>query len=444
MSRVKQDLQKIEFVLFGFGGMGFLLWLVGSSELAAIFIMMGALIVAWRIGVQRGLEWATQRWTKRTKAWQNEIINEVTLHEIQGDIIEDMPKNYLQEAKIIEVEVIKKKEAEIKNKTIEKELGMRNKSNKNIKEDLEKKYTNDDIVKKITIERMKNIFDIDPIGYFSDELPSFKEDTELELTLGVEIDRAGEIKNLFRKKLTVLGNILIVGVMGAGKSGMAVGMVEQILRMAESKDKPPITMHIIDLTNITFNSSLYEGVRPLCGGKIVTDIDEAQKVLVKIEGEIKKREKLFNKETNTYPESVGQYNMCEGVEKLPIIMVFIEEYPSVMRMMGKEFEEHFNTILFRARKYGIFFVALVQEADKKKFPSREMFHTKIWLREISKAMRLSVGYDKTIPLEYLPGRALVLNGGTTHKIQAPEVNKQNLVNFIKNSKEKQEKEKKIT
>jgi DNA segregation ATPase FtsK/SpoIIIE, S-DNA-T family len=166
---------------------------------------------------------------------------------------------------------------------------------------------------------------------------------------------------------------LVAGTTGAGKSVGINAMILSILYKAEARD---VRLILIDPKMLEM--SVYEGIpHLLC--PVVTDMKQAANALNWCVGEMERRYKLLSKlgvrqlsgynkkidEATERGESLGNpFSLTpeqpEPLERLPQIVVVIDELADLMMVVGKKIEELIARLAQKARASGIHLILATQ------------------------------------------------------------------------------------
>jgi S-DNA-T family DNA segregation ATPase FtsK/SpoIIIE len=172
-------------------------------------------------------------------------------------------------------------------------------------------------------------------------------------------------------------HLLVAGTTGSGKS---VGVNTMILSLLYKATPEDVRMLMIDPKMLEL--SVYEGIPHLLT-EVVTDMKEAANGLRWCVGEMERRYKLMSalgvrnlKGFNTkvleaiengqphsdplWKPSDGMEEVAPKLEKLPAIVVIIDEFADMMMIVGKKVEELIARIAQKARAAGIHLVLATQ------------------------------------------------------------------------------------
>jgi DNA segregation ATPase FtsK/SpoIIIE, S-DNA-T family len=195
-------------------------------------------------------------------------------------------------------------------------------------------------------------------------------DAASQLTIGLGKDIVG---NPVVADLAKMPHLLVAGTTGAGKSVGINAMILSLLYKAEARD-----VRLIMIDPKMLEMSVYEGIpHLLC--PVVTDMKQAANALTWCVGEMERRYKLMSKlgvrnlagynrklieatergEPLTNPFSLTP-EAPEPLERLPYVVVVIDELADLMMIVGKKLEELIARLAQKARAAGIHLVLATQ------------------------------------------------------------------------------------
>ena len=195
-------------------------------------------------------------------------------------------------------------------------------------------------------------------------------DAHSQLTLGLGKDIVG---NPVVADLAKMPHLLVAGTTGAGKSVGINAMILSLLYKAEARD-----VRLIMIDPKMLEMSVYEGIpHLLC--PVVTDMKQAANALTWCVGEMERRYKVMSRlgvrnlagynrklqdatergETLTNPFSLTP-EAPEPLERLPYLVVVIDELADLMMIVGKKLEELIARLAQKARAAGIHLVLATQ------------------------------------------------------------------------------------
>ena len=195
-------------------------------------------------------------------------------------------------------------------------------------------------------------------------------DSGSQLTIGLGKDIVG---NPIVADLQKMPHCLVAGTTGAGKSVGINAMILSLLYKAEARD---VRLILIDPKMLEM--SVYEGIpHLLC--PVVTDMKQAANALNWGVGEMERRYKLMSKmgvrnlasynkkiaEAKEKGESIGNpFSLTpespEPLERLPFIVVVIDELADLMMVVGKKIEELIARLAQKARASGVHLILATQ------------------------------------------------------------------------------------
>lgn len=199
-----------------------------------------------------------------------------------------------------------------------------------------------------------------------------KAESDLTMVLGADISGQPVIVDLAK-----MPHLLVAGTTGSGKS---VGVNVMILSLLYKSTPEDVRMIMIDPKMLEL--SVYEGIPHLLA-EVVTDMKEAANALRWCVGEMERRYRLmsalgvrnlkgFNQKVKDAIEA-GQpikdplwkseesmLTEAPDLEKLPAIVVVVDEFADMMMIVGKKVEELIARIAQKARAAGIHLVLATQ------------------------------------------------------------------------------------
>ena len=190
------------------------------------------------------------------------------------------------------------------------------------------------------------------------------------LTLGLGKDISG---NAVVADLAKMPHCLVAGTTGSGKSVGINAMILSLLYKADAKD---VRLLLIDPKMLEM--SVYEGIPHLLA-PVVTDMKQAAHGLNWCVAEMERRYKLMSKmgvrnlagynakidEAKSRGEFIGNPfsltpDQPEPLERLPFIVVVIDELADLMMVVGKKIEELIARLAQKARAAGIHLILATQ------------------------------------------------------------------------------------
>jgi DNA segregation ATPase FtsK/SpoIIIE-like protein len=199
-----------------------------------------------------------------------------------------------------------------------------------------------------------------------DILDEAEKDGELPLILGKDI--SGEVVT---HDLTAMPHLLIAGATGAGKSVCVNSLIVSLLLQKTHND---LKFIMIDPKMVELK--FYNGIPHLLT-EVVTDPRHASKALRWIVYEMENRYHLLDKH---YARDIKGYNQ-KADEKLPYIVVIVDEFANLMAISPKEVEDACVRLASMSRAVGIHLIMSTQRPSvdvitgliKANFPFRIAF-----------------------------------------------------------------------
>jgi S-DNA-T family DNA segregation ATPase FtsK/SpoIIIE len=190
------------------------------------------------------------------------------------------------------------------------------------------------------------------------------------LTIGLGKDIVG---NAMVADLAKMPHCLVAGTTGSGKSVGINAMILSLLYKAEARD---VRLILIDPKMLEM--SVYEGIPHLLA-PVVTDMKQAANALNWCVGEMERRYKLLSKmgvrnlagynkkivEAAERGEKIGNpFSLTpeapEPLERLPHVVVVVDELADLMMVVGKKIEELIARLAQKARAAGIHLILATQ------------------------------------------------------------------------------------
>lgn len=195
-------------------------------------------------------------------------------------------------------------------------------------------------------------------------------DASSQLTMGLGKDIVG---NAMVADLAKMPHCLVAGTTGSGKSVGINAMILSLLYKAEARD---VRLILIDPKMLEM--SMYEGIPHLLA-PVVTDMKQAANALNWCVGEMERRYKLMSKmgvrNLSGYNKKIADAaergekianpfsltpEQPEPLERLPFIVVVIDELADLMMVVGKKIEELIARLAQKARASGIHLILATQ------------------------------------------------------------------------------------
>jgi S-DNA-T family DNA segregation ATPase FtsK/SpoIIIE len=242
-----------------------------------------------------------------------------------------------------------------------------------------------DLARSLSLVSIRVIETIPGKNYMALELPNAKRqsiklseilgsqaynEARSQLTLGLGKDIVG---NPVVTDLAKMPHVLVAGTTGSGKSVGINAMILSLLYKAEARD---VRLLMIDPKMLEM--SVYEGIPHLLA-PVVTDMRQAANGLNWCVGEMERRYKLMSKlgvrnlagYNHKIDEARGRgeflYNPFsltpdspEPLDKLPYVVVVIDELADLMMVVGKKIEELIARLAQKARAAGIHLILATQ------------------------------------------------------------------------------------
>jgi S-DNA-T family DNA segregation ATPase FtsK/SpoIIIE len=195
-------------------------------------------------------------------------------------------------------------------------------------------------------------------------------DAASQLTMGLGKDIVG---NAMVADLAKMPHCLVAGTTGSGKSVGINAMILSLLYKAEARD-----VRLIMIDPKMLEMSMYEGIPHLLA-PVVTDMKQAANALNWCVGEMERRYKLMSKmgvrNLSGYNKKIAEaaergeklpnpFSLTpeapEPLERLPYIVVVIDELADLMMVVGKKIEELIARLAQKARASGIHLILATQ------------------------------------------------------------------------------------
>ena len=229
-----------------------------------------------------------------------------------------------------------------------------------------------------------------------------------ELALPVGVDGAGRSVALPMRNL---GNVLVAGLPGAGKSELLASMIAGVLR--QSPDGRRAQVAVIDTKLVSF------GNLPNMAGlwqPTALDIGDAQALIWQVLGEVRRRYELLH---NARVRSLEELQATTG-ETLPYLTVVVDEVADLTCDVDKKRQADFlasaTEIGRKGRACGVSLVMATQRPSADTIPStlRNLAGAAVAFR-LAKAddSRLVLGGAGAESLPSLPGRCIVKHSTVT-------------------------------
>ena len=183
-------------------------------------------------------------------------------------------------------------------------------------------------------------------------------------------------------EINKMPHLLIAGTTGSGKSVCVNGIICSILMRAKPDE---VKLAMVDPKVVEL--SCYNGI-PHLMCPVVSDPKQAAVLLQKMVAEMEKRYQMFantgTKKIEGYNEYVEKYNKKhsdEPMDKMPYVVIIIDELSDLMMVAAKEVEDSILRITQKARAAGIHLIVATQRPStevitgliKANIPSRIAF-----------------------------------------------------------------------
>ena len=242
-----------------------------------------------------------------------------------------------------------------------------------------------DLARSLSLVSIRVVEVIPGKNYMALELPNARRQTiRLSEILGSEVYNAAAsmltmglgkdiVGNPIVADLARMPHCLVAGTTGSGKSVGINAMILSLLYKAEARD---VRLILIDPKMLEM--SVYEGIPHLLA-PVVTDMKQAANALNWCVGEMERRYKLMSKlgvrnlggynkkiaEAGERGEKLGNpFSLTpeepEPLERLPHIVVVIDELADLMMVVGKKIEELIARLAQKARAAGIHLILATQ------------------------------------------------------------------------------------
>ncbi len=267
----------------------------------------------------------------------------------------------------------------------------------------------------------------------SEEFNRSKPDA-LTFALGKDIEGRSVCGNI-----TEMTHILVAGMTGSGKS---VTMHAMLISMLYKYSPEELRLILIDPKQTEF--TIYEGLPHLMINEIITQPQRAVTALNWAIKEMERRYTLFNEKTRSgiAVSKIDEYNanLVGEEERLPKIVIVVDEFGDLMLVAKKEIEERIQRLAQKARAAGIHLVLATQRPDatvitgviKSNLPTRISLSVD---SELNSRIMLDEG-----GAEHLLGNGdmLIKMSGKARRAQGAFLNpteRQRVVNFVKENNE---------
>ncbi|MFW5808148.1 MAG: DNA translocase FtsK 4TM domain-containing protein [Spirochaetota bacterium] len=199
---------------------------------------------------------------------------------------------------------------------------------------------------------------------------------KMQLKIGLGKDILGKPVMLDLKRMP---HLLIAGATGSGKS-VCVNTIVSSLVFCYDPDRVRFIMIDPKMVELQLYNGLPHQLTP-----VITDPDIAPKALKWAIYEMERRYRLLSelhtRDIERYNQKIESYNGKSDLEKLPYIVIIVDELADLMMVAPKEIENYITRIAQKARAVGIHLVLATQRPSvdvitgiiKANFPARIAF-----------------------------------------------------------------------
>ena len=208
----------------------------------------------------------------------------------------------------------------------------------------------------------------------SDILNSWEyQNTVMELPCAIGRTVTNEI---FMADLAEMPHLLVAGATGQGKS---VGLNVILMSLLHKKTPDELRLILIDPKKVELN--LYSKIESsYLASPVITEPEDAEQKLQSVCDLMDERYELLS---SVGVRNIKEYNALSIVEKLPYVVVVIDEYGDLVMTSGKQMERAICRIAQKARAVGIHMIISTQRPSativtgniKANFPTRIAFRT---------------------------------------------------------------------
>ncbi len=247
---------------------------------------------------------------------------------------------------------------------------------------------------------------------------------ELPLVLGKNISGSVIVSDL-----TTMPHLLIAGATGSGKSVCVNSLITSLLF-----DKTPEEVRFIMMDPKMVELKIYNGIPHLLT-EVVTDPRDAAKALRWVLYEMENRYTLLDQ---NYVRNIKGYNQKVS-EKLPYIIVIVDEFANLMAISQKEVEEAVVRLAAMSRAVGIHLIMATQRPSvdvitgliKANFPYRIAFQ--VASKTDSRTILDAIGAEKLLG----KGDMLFAPAGSMNiqRIQGAYISEDEVLRVVKRMKE---------
>lgn len=196
-------------------------------------------------------------------------------------------------------------------------------------------------------------------------------DMELPCVMGRTVTN-----DIFIADLAQMPHLLVAGATGQGKS---VGLNVILMSLLNSKTPEEMQLLLIDPKRVEL--SPYSAIeKQYLAAPVVTETDDAEAKLKAVCELMDERYELIS---TAQVRNIQEYNKLSAVEKIPYLVVVIDEYGDLVMTAGKQMEQYICRIAQKARAVGIHMIVSTQRPSativtgniKANFPTRIAFRT---------------------------------------------------------------------
>jgi S-DNA-T family DNA segregation ATPase FtsK/SpoIIIE len=233
-----------------------------------------------------------------------------------------------------------------------------------------------------------------------------KAESKLTLALGKDTEGIPFVTDLAK-----MPHLLVAGATGAGKSVSINGMILSILYKATPEE---VRLIMIDPKRLEL--SIYEGIPHL----LLPVITQPRKAALALQWAIREMERRYELLAQKGARNIAGYNkQVPKEEKLPYIVVMIDELADLMMTASKEVETAVTRLAQMARAAGIHLILATQRPSvdvitgliKANFPARISF--KVSSKHDSRTIIDTVGSEHLLGA----GDMLFMSGSTSHLLR---------------------------
>ena len=278
---------------------------------------------------------------------------------------------------------------------------------------------------------------------FKDLLEELIKNKEFKNNLSFPLGRDSVLGTSQFTTLQNENSFLITGTIGTGKS---IFLNNMLMTFLYTKTPEELKLILIDPKKVEFIN--YNDI-PHLMVPVVTDLKKSFSVLQKILVEIDDRcESFKNSKTkniqsyNEYVEKELKKNPNCGLNKMPYILIVIDELSDLIFYGKKEMIEFINKISSMSRMTGIYLIASTNQPYAVEKELMEVLHTTISFSLTESMYATKVGMLDANKL-LGPGEMIYksVNNNEAKRIQSPYISDEEIVNVLNYTKENNEKPK---